>query len=47
MYEANLLSGNQKINADKSKLKYGLSITDECIGWEENEKLILDAHKRL
>jgi 3-deoxy-7-phosphoheptulonate synthase len=24
-------------------LKYGVSITDSCIGWDETERLLLDA----
>ena len=41
MLESNLVEGNQKINS-RDKLKYGQSITDSCIGWEETEKIILD-----
>ena len=41
MLESFLKEGYQKIT---SKLKYGLSITDPCIGWENTEKLILKAH---
>ena len=25
---------------DLGKLKYGVSVTDECIGWEETEELL-------
>ena len=41
MLESNLVEGNQKINS-RDKLKYGQSITDSCIGWEETENIILD-----
>ena len=41
MLESNLVEGNQKINS-RDKLKYGQSITDSCIGWEETESIILD-----
>jgi 3-deoxy-7-phosphoheptulonate synthase len=44
MLESNLLPGNQKLTADLSQLKYGVSITDGCIGWEQTEKLLLDAN---
>ncbi len=47
MLESNLHEGNQKIPADLSLLKPGVSVTDACIGWEETEALILDAHKKL
>ncbi len=41
MLESNLIEGNQKISS-RDKLKYGQSITDSCIGWEETENIILD-----
>ncbi len=47
MIESNLMPGNQKIPKDLSTLEYGLSITDPCVGWEETEKIILDAHESL
>ncbi len=40
MLESNLEPGNQKIPADLSKLRYGVSVTDACIGWEETERLL-------
>ncbi|WP_457552248.1 3-deoxy-7-phosphoheptulonate synthase [Desulfobacula sp.] len=47
MLESNLFEGNQKCNGDFQTLKYGVSITDECISWEATEKLIRCANKRL
>ena len=47
MLESNLNPGSQKINGDFSKLAYGVSITDPCIGWEETEGLISWAYERL
>ncbi len=47
MLESNLLPGNQTLGDDPSKLKYGISITDACIGWDETEQLLLEAHYRL
>lgn len=47
MLESNLHPGNQPLASDLSKLKYGISITDGCIGWEETERLILSAHEKL
>ena len=38
--ESNLFEGNQKIPKNLSELKYGTSITDACIGWEETEQLL-------
>ena len=47
MLESNLFEGNQKYNGDASALKYGVSITDECISWETTESLLLYAHEKL
>lgn len=50
MLESHLFEGNQTLDAgvtDPRKLKYGVSVTDACIGWEETEKLILWAHEKL
>ena len=41
MIESNINEGSQKIPPEgKSGLKYGVSITDACIGWEETEKVL-------
>lgn len=47
MLESHLMAGNQPFSRDTSMLKYGVSITDECISWEMTEQLILWAHERL
>ncbi len=47
MLESNIHSGSQPVQADRSKLAYGVSVTDACIGWEETERLIVEAHARL
>ncbi|BCL34680.1 3-deoxy-7-phosphoheptulonate synthase [Nostoc sp. MS1] len=47
MLESNLYEGNQPINCKREELKYGVSVTDPCIGWEETERIILDAYERL
>jgi 3-deoxy-7-phosphoheptulonate synthase len=47
MLESNIHPGAQPVVADRSKLKYGVSITDGCIGWEETEALLLEAAGRL
>ncbi len=39
LIESNLNPGNQKWEAGKS-LKWGVSITDACIGWEDTEHLL-------
>jgi len=47
MLESNLLPGNQPVSRDRATLTYGVSVTDACIGWEETESLLLEAHDRL
>ena len=47
MLESNIHPGNQPFNSDRAKLQYGVSVTDGCIGWEETEQLLLEAHARL
>ncbi len=47
MVESNLNPGKQPMTEDPADLKYGVSITDGCIGWEETESLILDAYSKL
>ena len=41
LVESNLFEGNQPFGGDPSKLRYGVSITDECIGWEKTQELLL------
>ncbi len=47
MLESNLHEGNQKFYGDASALKYGVSITDECISWETTEQLLMWAHEKI
>ena len=47
MLESNLFPGNQKLDSDLSKLKYGVSITDACIGWEQTRELVSWAYDEL
>ncbi|MCD4677678.1 MAG: 3-deoxy-7-phosphoheptulonate synthase [Desulfobacula sp.] len=47
MLESNLFEGSQKCNGNRKTLKYGVSITDECISWETTKGLIRCAHKKL
>jgi len=47
MLESNLFEGNQKFSGELSALKYGVSITDECISWETTENLLLSAAEKL
>ncbi len=47
MLESNINHGNQTIPDDLSKLKYGISVTDECLGWEKTEQLLKEVCKML
>ena len=49
MLESNLEAGRQDLPADGDikKLKHGVSVTDECTGWDETEQLIREAHEAL
>jgi 3-deoxy-7-phosphoheptulonate synthase len=47
MLESNLFEGRQELSPDASSLRYGVSITDACIGWDETERLLRDAWRRL
>jgi 3-deoxy-7-phosphoheptulonate synthase len=47
MIESNIGAGNQKINEDRSKMEYGISITDKCIDWETTERVLLDMDTKL
>jgi 3-deoxy-7-phosphoheptulonate synthase len=40
MLESNLFEGSQKIPNDLSEIKYGVSITDACIGWDTTDSLL-------
>lgn len=47
MLESNLVEGNQPLGDNPANLRYGVSVTDECIGWEETETLLHDAYAQL
>lgn len=40
MLESNLVEGNQPIPDDLSEIRYGVSITDACVGWDVTETLL-------
>lgn len=47
MLESHLVEGRQALPADPGQLRYGVSITDGCIGWEETSELIEGAFAAL
>ena len=46
MVESNLFEGNQPIG-DGKNLKYGVSITDSCLSWDDTEKLLRAGYEKL
>ncbi|WP_428387823.1 3-deoxy-7-phosphoheptulonate synthase [Mucisphaera sp.] len=47
MIESNLEPGRQNIPDDLAQLTYGVSVTDECIGWDKTAELLEQGFKRL
>lgn len=47
MLESNLVEGRQDIPEDLTKLRHGVSVTDECINWETTEALLREGYDRL
>jgi 3-deoxy-7-phosphoheptulonate synthase len=47
MVESNLGAGNQPFPQPKSRLRYGVSITDPCLAWPTTEALIREIHAAL
>lgn len=40
MLESNLIEGNQPIPDDLEEIRYGVSVTDACVGWEDTETML-------
>ena len=48
MIESHLYEGNQALAAGGlAALKYGVSITDACLGWEATERMLRHGAERL
>lgn len=47
MLESHLFAGRQEIPEDLSQLRYGVSVTDACIGWDTTAELLIEARERL
>lgn len=47
MIESHLFEGNQPIPKQTSDLKYGISLTDACLGWETTERMLRHGAERL
>ncbi|HMO65767.1 MAG TPA: 3-deoxy-7-phosphoheptulonate synthase [Verrucomicrobiota bacterium] len=46
MVESHLLEGSQPLG-DPAALRYGVSITDACLGWETTERMLRHAYREL
>jgi 3-deoxy-7-phosphoheptulonate synthase len=47
MVESNINEGNQPIPKNLKELRYGVSLTDSCIGWETTERMLRWGYERL
>ncbi|WWO95976.1 MAG: 3-deoxy-7-phosphoheptulonate synthase [Candidatus Dasytiphilus stammeri] len=47
MLESNLHAGNQRLEKNGHKMRYGVSVTDACISWETTKKLIIELYQIL
>jgi len=47
MVESHLNEGSQPIPKNAADLKYGVSITDSCIGWETTERMLRWGYEKL
>jgi 3-deoxy-7-phosphoheptulonate synthase len=47
MVESHLSEGSQPLVADRTQLRYGVSITDACVGWETTERMLRGAFAEL
>lgn len=47
MIESNLEPGNQSIPSNLKDLKYGVSVTDACIGWDTTENTLREMRNKI
>lgn len=47
MLESHLFEGSQPIPSNLAEIKYGLSLTDACLGWEVTERMLRHGAERL
>ncbi len=47
MVESNIIEGNQPIPKNLADLRYGVSLTDSCIGWETTERMLQWGYEEL
>jgi 3-deoxy-7-phosphoheptulonate synthase len=47
MLESHLHAGQQPFPRPAAELKYGVSITDPCLAWDDTEQLVRQGHEAL
>jgi 3-deoxy-7-phosphoheptulonate synthase len=47
MLESHLEEGSQPFPQDPALLRYGVSITDACLGWEATARILAEGAERL
>ncbi len=47
MVESHLQDGSQPIPSDLTQLRYGVSVTDACVGWDTTERMLRNGHAAL
>jgi 3-deoxy-7-phosphoheptulonate synthase len=47
MVESYLEEGNQPFPIAPANLRYGISITDACVGWNVTERMLRQGHEML
>jgi 3-deoxy-7-phosphoheptulonate synthase len=47
MVESNLFEGNQPFPKNPAELRYGVSISDACLGWDVTERMMRWGHEAL
>lgn len=47
MIESHLEEGNQPFPENRETLRYGVSITDACLGWETTARMLKEGAERL
>jgi 3-deoxy-7-phosphoheptulonate synthase len=47
MIESHLFSGRQDLSNDPSAIRYGVSITDECLGWDTSASALRQLHEQV
>ena len=47
MIESHLFEGNQPIPKNLAEMKFGISLTDACLGWEVTERMLRQGAERL